>query len=102
MAERGAPKGNDNGRKSNRLWTETLRRIAIQDPEKLRRIAEALYAKAEEGDVTSMREIGDRLDGKPDSKVDVTYHEGESLSEQQARTMAEEFLTHAARAESVG
>lgn len=36
------------------------------------------------------------------SDVDVTHHEGESVNQEQARLMAEAFLTRAARTESVG
>ncbi len=60
-----APEGNDYSSKNNRLWRNTLHRIAVQQPERLRKIAEALYAKAEEGDLNAAKEIGDRLDGKP-------------------------------------
>lgn len=56
--------GNNFSNKNNRMWRNTLNRIAAQDPERLRRIAEALYLKAEEGDMNAIREIGDRLDGK--------------------------------------
>ena len=59
-----AAQGNTYSSKENRLWANTLRRVAAQDPEKLRKIAEALYAKAAEGDVQAAKEIGDRLDGK--------------------------------------
>ena len=97
-----AAEGNKYSSKSNRLWAETLRRIAVQDPQKLRSIAEALYRKAEEGDIQAAREIGDRIDGKALSSVDVTYRHEESVNEEQARTMAEAFLTRAARTESVG
>lgn len=41
-----------------------MRRVAAQSPEKLRRIAEALYDKAADGDVAAIKEMGDRLDGK--------------------------------------
>ena len=98
----GAPLGNQNSTKSKRLWGETIRRIAIQDPEKLRKIAEALYAKAADGDIQAAKEIGDRIDGKSPATLDVTHHDGESLSEAQARAMAQEFLSRAARTESVG
>lgn len=97
-----AAEGNKYSSKSNRLWGETLRRIAVQDPQKLRAIAEALYNKAAEGDIQAAREIGDRLDGKAPATLDVTHHEGESLNEAQARNMAQEFLERAARTESVG
>ncbi len=61
----GAPKGNTNSSKSNRLWAETIHRAVTQsDPKRLRRIAEALLDKAEEGDLQAIKELGDRLDGK--------------------------------------
>src|SRR4051812_16254488 len=41
-------------------------RIALRgDPLRLRRIAERLAEKAEDGDLGAIREIADRLDGKP-------------------------------------
>ena len=61
----GAPLGNKNSIKSNRLWAETIRRAVIQDDaQRLRQIAEALLIKASEGDMTAIKELGDRLDGK--------------------------------------
>jgi hypothetical protein len=60
-----APEGNTNSSKSNRLFANTIRRIATQEPERLRRIVEALYDKAEQGDNNAIQQIGDRLDGKP-------------------------------------
>ena len=44
----------------------TALRIALRgDPLRLRRIAEKLAEKAEEGDLAAIREVADRLDGKP-------------------------------------
>lgn len=61
----GAPEGNKNSSKNNRLWAETIKRAVVQsDPERLRRIAEALLTKAEDGDLGAIKELGDRLDGK--------------------------------------
>ena len=61
----GAPLGNKNSIKSNRLWAETIRRAVVQDDaQRLRQIAEALLIKASEGDMTAIKELGDRLDGK--------------------------------------
>lgn len=97
-----APIGNDYSKRSNRLWADTLRRIAIQDPQKLRRIAEALYEKAGEGDIAAAKEIGDRIDGKANATVDITHHDGESVNEQQARIMAKAYLERASRTEEVG
>ena len=61
----GAPAGNTNSSKNNRLWADTIRRACIQaDGEMLRRIADKLLEQAAEGNIQAMKEIGDRLDGK--------------------------------------
>lgn len=66
----GAPEGNTNSNKSNRLWANTIKRaIAQSDPDRLRKIAEALLAKAEEGDMQAIKELGDRIDGKPTQTI---------------------------------
>lgn len=64
----GAPLGNQNGRKGK--WAEALARaVEVEDPIARRRrldaIAERLLQKAEEGDIQAIKELGDRLDGKP-------------------------------------
>lgn len=60
----GAPLGNQNA-KEGRIWRDTLRRALLaEDGKHLRRIADALVAKASEGDVPAIKEIGDRIDGK--------------------------------------
>lgn len=62
--------GNTNSSRSNRLWGDTIRRaLAQSDPERLRRIAETLLDKAAEGDLAAMKELGDRLDGKPNQTI---------------------------------
>src|SRR5204863_7323504 len=46
-------------------------RIALRgDPLRLRRIAEKLATLAEEGDLAAIRELADRLDGKPAQVID--------------------------------
>ncbi len=46
-------------------------RVALQgDPLRLRRIAEKLATLAEEGDLAAIRELADRLDGKPAQIID--------------------------------
>jgi hypothetical protein len=76
----GAPKGNTNSSKNNRLWTDTIRRAVIQaDPDRLRRIAEALLDKAETGDIGAIKEIGDRLDGKVAQTIIGAGADGEHL-----------------------
>lgn len=76
----GAPEGNQNSSKSNRLWAETIRRAVVQsDPERLRSIAEKLLDMAASGDIQAMKELGDRLDGKPKQQTEVTGADGGPL-----------------------
>lgn len=68
----GAPEGNTNSSRSNRLWADTIRRAALaEDGKKLRALAEALLIKAAEGDVSALKEVGDRLDGKSSQAIDL-------------------------------
>lgn len=61
----GAPEGNTNSNKDNRLWRNTINRAISQgDADKLRRIAEKLLECAENGEAWAIKELGDRLDGK--------------------------------------
>jgi len=46
-----------------------LRRKFVQSPDKLSKIADALIAAAEAGDLGAVKEIGDRLDGKAVQQV---------------------------------
>ena len=60
----GAPKGNKNARKENREWANAIRR-AVKQRKRLGNLAEALLDKCETGDVSALKEFGDRYDGKP-------------------------------------
>jgi hypothetical protein len=60
----GAMLGNTNAKKENRIVGDVLRRIAKQQPKKLRKACEALFTQAAEGDTAAFRELADRLDGK--------------------------------------
>lgn len=65
MAERGGQPGNTNATK-NKVWIEALNRAVAQDDGKrLRAAAEKLLDLAVEGNVPALKELGDRLDGKP-------------------------------------
>lgn len=76
----GAPLGNKNSSKSNRLWAETIRRAVVQDDaQRLRQIAEALLIKASEGDMAAIKELGDRLDGKALQENKVTGDSDEPM-----------------------
>ena len=67
----GAPIGNTNGSKPFRLVSDTLRRIAVQEPHRLRAACEKLFDKAGE-DVAAFREIADRIEGKVITQVSVS------------------------------
>lgn len=76
----GAPVGNTNSSSDNRLWANTIRRaIAQGDPERLRKIAEKLLDLAAEGDLQAMKELGDRVDGKPSQTVAVGGTNGDAI-----------------------
>lgn len=67
----GAPIGNRNGSKQ-KLWEDAIRRaILADDGKRLRAIAERLLDKAAEGDIAAMKELGDRIDGKPAQMVGI-------------------------------
>lgn len=75
----GAPKGNTNGKKENRLITDALRRAVVQSPEKLRAACDKLIEKAEEGDIAAFNVIADRLDGKPAQSLTVAGDDDQPL-----------------------
>jgi hypothetical protein len=66
----GTNKGKD------RIWSEALRMAVLEDGpdgrKKLRVIAESCVAAAMGGDIQAIKEIGDRLDGKPAQSVEMT------------------------------
>lgn len=68
------------GPKSDKIWRDAImiaiKREAEDGGRHIDRLARSLIAKASEGDVAALREIGDRLDGKPTQEATIT-HEGE-------------------------
>ena len=73
-------KGNTYSSRNNRLWADTLRRAVVQsDAERLRMIAEALIDKAASGDVSAIKELGDRIDGKAIATQEITGADGSNL-----------------------
>jgi hypothetical protein len=72
-------------------------RIALRgDPLRLRRIAEKLAEKAEEGDLAAIRELADRLDGKPAQVVDRRDVPIEQLSDEELYLIISEELAEKA------
>lgn len=72
----GAPKGNKNSSKQNRLVGDTLRRVAKQNPKRLRAACEKLLSQAEEGNVVAFKEFADRIDGKVPQAIEGTGENG--------------------------
>lgn len=64
MAERGAPIGNSNAAKKNRLLTDALKRELTQNPQEVTAIARKLIERAIEGDSWAQSLIYERCDGK--------------------------------------
>ena len=77
MAVRGGQAGNTNSVK-NRPWAEAINKALCQaqdgKPAKLRALADKLVDKALEGDMTAMKEMGDRVDGKALASIEVSGH----------------------------
>lgn len=70
IKKNGAPYGNKNAAKPQRIWTDTLYRVAVQsNGAYLRRAALALFRQAMQGDVPAAREIADRLEGKAVQRI---------------------------------
>lgn len=92
----GAPLGNKNGAKKHKRWRDAVERYAAQNPEKLSKIAEKVFAMALEGDMMAVKEIGDRLDGKPVQQVDIGDHA--SMTEEYRELTDEELMAIANRA----
>lgn len=68
----GFQKGNKlGGRRKEKQAFEALSMEIAADPKRMRRIARALLNKAEEGDMPAIKEVFDRLDGKPAQTVDM-------------------------------
>ena len=58
--------GNPKGTAPKKIWIAALNRsIAQDDGKRLRAAAEKLLDLAVDGDVAALKELGDRLDGKP-------------------------------------
>ena len=47
-----------------------MRKLAVQeDYKRIHNVAEALFKKAEDGDIAAIRELGDRIDGKAEQTI---------------------------------
>ena len=48
-----------------RIWGDAIRRVVTQNPDKVRAACEKLLDAAAAGDIDAVKELGNRLDGKP-------------------------------------
>jgi hypothetical protein len=79
-----APMGNQNYTKG-RMWSAAIRqaleaRSKGDQMQALVALAEKLLAKCEEGDMSALKELGDRLDGKSAQGIDLTGTLGITLA----------------------
>lgn len=81
MSKRGAPIGNKNAEKKNRIVGEMLRKVALQNRAKLRAACEKLLDQAVDGDTQAFREFRDTLDGKPVQAIEGTGKDGALIVE---------------------
>lgn len=72
--------GNNNSSKIKRLMNDTLHRVLVQNEAlRARKITEALVTKAEDGDVSAIREVFDRIEGKAVSTNEIRGTDGQDL-----------------------
>lgn len=67
----GAPIGNDNARRG-KLVGDALRKIAVQNPEKLIAMGAKMIEQAQAGDIQAAAWVRDTLDGRPHQSSDIT------------------------------
>lgn len=82
----GAPKGNKNSTRDKRAWTNAIRRaVAQRDGDALNALADKLIDMALSGDLAAMRELGDRIEGKPIQATEISGPEGGPMEVQSTR-----------------
>lgn len=74
------------GRKGEKIWADAVRRAVHRrlegeegKPQKIERLADQLVESGLAGDIAALREIGDRLDGKPRQTIEGPGPDGEHL-----------------------
>jgi hypothetical protein len=75
----GAPEGNQNAAKG-KVWNDQLRKAIAQNPHKVRAAVEQLLDLAADGEAWAIKELADRLDGKPMQSTDITSSDGTVVS----------------------
>ena len=72
----GAPTGNQNASRGKRFASKLEKRI--EDLKAMDGIVDALITKALDGDLSAIKEVADRLDGKSKQQVDLGGQNGEN------------------------
>lgn len=90
----GAAIGNQNARKGK--WAEALTKAVLMEdgPDKRRRldaIANKLIEKAEAGDIQAIKELGDRIDGRPMQAIEHSGPDGGEIQTKNALSIT--FVT---------
>jgi hypothetical protein len=74
------------GRKGEKFWADAVKRAVNRrmeneegKPKKLERLADQLVKAGLAGDVSALKEIGDRLDGRPKQAVEASGPDGGSI-----------------------
>ena len=84
MSKGGAPKGNNNAAKGKRLSAVLQKRLAERDEEES--LMNVLIDKALDGDMPAIKEVFDRIDGKPKQSVDI---DGQLITKEKVLTALE-------------
>ena len=73
-------KGNQHSSKINRILNETLKRRLIQEEAKrAEAVVEALLKQAEGGEISAIKEVFDRMEGKAVARTEITGADGAEL-----------------------
>ena len=71
------------GRKGEKIWADAVKRAVNRrldgeegKPKKLERLADALVEAGLKGDISALKEIGDRLEGRAPQAVALTGEDG--------------------------
>jgi hypothetical protein len=75
----GAPEGNQNAKKG-KIFSDEIRKFLTQNPQKKREIVEGLVEAAVAREPWAVKEIMDRMEGKPIQATDITSSDGTVVS----------------------
>lgn len=95
----GAPLGNQNGAKA-KVWSAAIARALaersrVTQKEALDELAGVLLDRAAEGDLAALKELGDRLDGRPAQSVAVANDDDKPFITKIIREIVRASDTHA-------